>query len=158
MIIVAGVSGSGKSTIGRLLADRLGRRFLDADDLHTPENVAKMNAGVPLNDNDRRPWLDAVGAAAAAHSPCVVACSALKRSHRDRVRIHYPEALTVQLEAPTTEIAERLTERANHFMNPALLASQINTLEQLEKDEVGFIIHAVADPTDLMDNILEQLL
>lgn len=138
LIVVMGVSAAGKSSVGRVLADELGLEFVDADDLHPPANVAKMSAGAPLDDVDRWPWLDAVAARMAA-SPhgVVVACSALRRSYRDRLRAGAPRAVFVHLTGTSELLAERAAARTGHFMPPALLASQLATLEPLGDDELG---------------------
>lgn len=135
-IMVMGVSGSGKSSVGAALALSLGLPFLDADDLHPPENRAKMAAGQPLTDEDRWPWLTAVAAAVEAAGPCVLACSALKRRYRDhlRQRITGPFRI-VHLTGPREVIARRLAARKGHFMPPTLLQSQLEALEPPGPDE-----------------------
>jgi gluconokinase len=142
LIVVMGVSGSGKSTIGARLARRLGLRFLDADDLHPITNVDKMTAGVPLTDDDRWPWLARVGEAMAEASGTgvVVACSALKRSYRDAIRAAAPEAVFVHLDGSRDLLAARLGEREDHFMPAALLDSQLDALEPLGEGERGIRI------------------
>ncbi|MEJ8278540.1 gluconokinase [Pseudonocardia spirodelae] len=139
LVVVMGVSGSGKSTVGAALADALGVPFTDADGLHPAANVAKMESGVPLTDDDRRPWLDAVGAELAGHAGTglVVACSALRRAYRDRLRSHAPATVFVHLCGDRTVLGERITGRSGHFMPPALLDSQLDTLEPLTADEAG---------------------
>ncbi|MFT4151107.1 MAG: gluconokinase [Paracoccaceae bacterium] len=134
-IVVMGVSGAGKSTLGAALAQALHGRFVDADDLHPPANRAKMAAGVPLNDQDRAPWLDRVARELAAGPfPVVVACSALKRSYRDRLRAAGP-LVFVHPAGGRAVLAARLAERQGHFMPPALLDSQLVTLEPPGGDE-----------------------
>ena len=128
-----GVTGVGKTTIGRLLAEDLGWPFLDADDFHPPANVAKMRRGVPLNDADREPWLTALRAAIDARlergESAVLACSALKQSYRDR--LHASEAVRfVHLRGDAALIRERLLARSGHYMDPGLLASQFAALEE----------------------------
>jgi gluconokinase len=146
--VVAGVSGSGKSTVGAALAAHLAVPFLDGDDLHTPANVAKMAAGAPLTDDDREPWLRAVGAWLASCSDGgVIACSALSRAHRDLVRSGCREAWVVQLTGDPTVIAERQASRPGHFMPTSLMASQLALLEPLAPDEPGVILD-VAAPVD----------
>ncbi|KJQ55656.1 gluconokinase [Microbacterium sp. SA39] len=156
-IVVMGVSGVGKTTIGVQLAARLGVDFVDADDLHGPENIAKMSAGIPLVDADRWPWLDLVGAALIAEPGAVVACSALRRSYRDRLRATAPETLFVHLAAAPERVALQAEARAGHFMPPALLQSQIATLEPLEPDERGITVIVDAGPEELVDRIVHSL-
>ena len=127
-IIVAGVSGSGKTTIGMLVAQRLGYQFADADAFHPPENIAKMSAGTPLTDEDRAGWLDTMGAYLAERDHVVLACSALKRAYRDRLRELAGPIRFFVLTADAALLRERLEER-EHFMPPALLDSQLATLE-----------------------------
>ncbi|MBQ2261288.1 MAG: gluconokinase [Loktanella sp.] len=131
-IMVMGVSGCGKSTIGAGLADAIGGIFLDGDDFHPAENVAQMAAGQPLNDAMRWPWLDALGQAvqaARADQPVVFACSALKKSYRDHLRAAVPDLKIAYLEAPRDVVTARLAERQGHYMPPSLLDSQLATLE-----------------------------
>jgi len=128
-----GVSGSGKSTVGRMLAERLGATFLDADDFHPPANVAKMRAGVPLDDADRAPWLDALAAELASPAGRIVlACSALKTAYRDRLRQAAPGLLTIFLHGDPALIRRRMEARGGHFMPSGLLESQLQTLETPE--------------------------
>lgn len=156
-IVVMGPSGSGKSLIGAKIAARAGALFVDADDLHPPANVAKMASGTPLDDADRMPWLDAVGAVLADRAPVVVACSALRRRYRDRLREHAPDAWVVELVVPPDRLAARMDER-EHFMPPALLASQLATLETLSAEERGARIVNDEDPTAVVERILAAAL
>lgn len=126
--IIAGVSGSGKSTVGKLLAERLGCEFADADDFHPPENIAKMKAGIPLDDTDRSGWLEALGHHLASRESIVLACSALKRIYRDRLRELAGKLKFVVLTLDKEELIQRLESR-EHFMPASLLESQIATLE-----------------------------
>lgn len=141
LVVVMGVSGSGKSTVGVALARRLGVPFEDADDLHPPENVAKMSAGHPLDDDDRHPWLESVGAWLAAHPDGgVMSCSALRRRYRDQLRHHAPRVRFLLLDGPEEVIARRQADRPGHFMPASLLRSQLATLEPLQPDEDGIVI------------------
>lgn len=133
-VVVMGVSGSGKTTVGRALAERLGWVFYDGDDYHPAANVAKMASGEPLDDGDRRPWLDRlnrlIAARLAAGQSLVLACSALKRSYRERIRAGNPGVRFVYLKGSEALIARRMSERAGHFMPPELLRSQFEALEE----------------------------
>ncbi len=129
-----GVSGCGKSSLGTALARALALPFTDADDLHPAANRAKMAAGQPLTDNDRWPWLQAVGAVLAAEAG-VVACSALRRTYRDRLRVAAGPVQFLHLVAPREVIAQRLAERQGHFMPVTLLDSQLANLEPLTSGE-----------------------
>lgn len=140
-LVVMGVSGSGKSTIGAALAQRLRVPFADADDFHAPTNIAKMTAGHPLNDADRLPWLDALGTWLAAHpGGAVISCSALKRSYRDRLRSYCPNVEFLHLHGDREVIERRQASRPGHFMPAALLDSQFAALEPLAADERGLLI------------------
>jgi gluconokinase len=143
-IIVMGVSGSGKSTIGALLADRLGIAFIDGDSLHPIENVEKMAGGTPLTDDDRWPWLAVVGetlnAAGAEGRGIAVACSALKRAYRDAILAKAPAARFVHLTGSVEVLASRVEGRSDHFMPTGLLQSQVSTLEPLADEEPGFTV------------------
>jgi len=159
LVVVMGVSGSGKSTIGQLLADRLGVAFIDGDDLHPAANIAKMTAGIPLTDTDRAPWLEAVGDVLEANraSGLVVACSALRRAYRDLIARTAPGVFFVHLDVDATTLADRMTTRPSHFMPVALLTSQLATLEPLQPDEPGTTIPAALTPTALVDELVARL-
>lgn len=138
--MVMGVAAAGKSTVGRALAARLGAAFVDADDLHSEASRAKMQSGTPLDDDDRWPWLDAVGAVLAGPrdaASVVVACSALRQRYRERLRAHAPSTRFVHLDAAPEVLGERARARTGHFMPPELLASQLATLEPLGLGEPG---------------------
>lgn len=141
VLVVMGVSGSGKSTVGAAIAQRLGVPFADADDLHPPANIAKMTAGQALDDHDRHPWLEAIGEWLAAHpGGGVMSCSALKRRYRDQLRHHADRVEFLHLAGSREVIAARQASRPGHFMPASLLTSQFATLEPLEPDEVGVVI------------------
>ncbi|MFT4082894.1 MAG: gluconokinase [Nocardioides sp.] len=140
-LVVMGVSGSGKSTVGAAIAQRLRVPFADADDFHPPENVAKMSAGHALDDHDRYPWLERIGAWLAAHPDgAVISCSALKRKYRDQLRHHAHRVSFLHLAGDREVIARRQASRPGHFMPASLLTSQFQTLEPLEPDEAGVVI------------------
>ena len=150
-IVVMGVSGSGKTTIGRRLAERLGVTFVDADDLHPESNRQKMAGGTPLDDDDRWPWLEAVAQAIRAELDAdrgiVVACSALRRRYRDALRAGTgSEVVFAHLAGPSDLLHARMAARPGHFMPPALLASQLETLEPLDPDEAGTVVSIAEDP------------
>ncbi|APH46807.1 gluconate kinase [Microbacterium sp. 1.5R] len=154
-----GVSAAGKSTVGRLIATNLGAEFLDADDLHPASNRAKMTAGMPLTDDDRMPWLDRVSDELAARSAtgAVIACSALRRVYRDRIRGRVPGVVFVHLHGSDALLAERAAGRTDHFMPPSLLRSQLDTLEMLDADEVGMVVDVGRHPTELARAAVEWL-
>jgi gluconokinase len=135
-----GPSGSGKSAVGAAIAATLGIPFVDGDDLHSAANVEKMLAGSPLDDEDRMPWLDAVGRVLRAAPDIVVACSALARRYRERILQTATDAVFVELAVGTDELRRRM-QRRDHFMPPALLDSQLAAWERLAPDEPGFSLH-----------------
>lgn len=140
-LVVMGVQGSGKSTIGALLAHALSVPFIDGDDLHSEANKELMAAGRPLDDAHRLPWLRAVGAELASHSGgVVIACSALKRSYRDVLRQCCPQVRFVHPHGPIELVASRVASRRHEYMPPGLLTSQYQTLEPLEPDEAGIAL------------------
>jgi carbohydrate kinase (thermoresistant glucokinase family) len=160
-IIVMGVSGSGKSTIGALLAERLGWPFADADGFHPAANVAKMAAGQPLTDEDRWPWLDAIaaqiGASRTAAQPVVVACSALRRAYRERLRAGHSDLIFLHLAGAPEVIATRQAARQGHFMPPSLMASQFATLEDPAAEADAVTVSVSASPHEVVAAALEQL-
>jgi gluconokinase len=154
-IVVMGVSGSGKSTVGKALAQRLRVPFADADDFHPPANIAKMTAGHALDDNDRFPWLEAIGDWLAEHcGGGVMSCSALKRKYRDQLRNHCAQVQFLHLTGSPEVIGRRQASRPGHFMPRSLLASQFDTLEPLQPDEDGVTIDVDQD----IDSIVETYL
>ncbi len=156
-LIVMGVSGSGKSTVGALLAQRLGCPFYDGDDWHPPENVAKMAAGLPLEDDDRRAWLAALaelirhGLASGASG--VVACSALKETYRAALRVDPAQVQFVYLRGDYATIQARMAGRKGHFMQPAMLQSQFDALEEPLD---AWIVDVRLTPERIVDQILAQ--
>lgn len=154
-IVVMGVSGSGKSTVGAVLAQRLRVPFVDADTLHPQANIAKMNGGEPLTDEDRYPWLEAVGEWLAQHrGGGVISCSALKRKYRDQLRARCPEVEFLHLRGSPELIERRQYGRPGDFMPTSLLKSQFDTLEPLGSDERGVVI----DVSENIDAIIETFL
>lgn len=155
-LVVMGVSAVGKSSVAAALADRLGVPWADADELHPPENVAKMASGIPLTDADRWPWLDRVGQvlAAGADTGVIVACSALRRVYRDRLRDAAPSAEFIHLAGEEHVLVARSRAREGHFMPPSLIASQLATLEQLGDDEVGLVVGVDATVTDIVESVV----
>jgi carbohydrate kinase (thermoresistant glucokinase family) len=148
-----GVQGSGKTTVGTLLAERLGVGFVDGDDLHPEHNKKLMAAGTPLTDVERRPWLEAVGARLAAESDAgiVIACSALKRSYRDLLRTFVPDLVIVHPHGPMEVVAERIASRRHEFMPPSLLVSQYEVLQTLQEDEPGVTVDLTLPLEDIVE-------
>lgn len=152
-IVVMGVSGSGKSTAGAALAQRLRVPFADADDFHPPANIAKMTAGHPLDDDDRYPWLEAIGGWLAEHRDGgVMSCSALKRRYRDQLRRHCADVRFLHLSGSPEVITRRQASRPGHFMPTSLLASQFQTLEPLDADEQGITLDVDASIDSIVDD------
>jgi gluconokinase len=156
-LVIMGVSGCGKSSVGAGLAARLGLNYRDGDDLHPPENVAKMRAGMPLTDADRWPWLDRVGQVLLAEAPVIVGCSALKRAYRDRIRTAAGGPVTfVHLAGSQEVIAARMALRQGHYMPLSLLDSQFAALEPPAAEEA--ITVSIDQPLEaLVADILRQL-
>lgn len=162
LVVVMGVSGCGKSSVGRALAERIAAPFLDADDYHSKANVQKMSRGEPLVDSDRWPWLDAVGAALAesAKTPgrAVAACSALRRSYRTRLIAAAGEpVLFVHLDGPRQLLAERMAARAEHFMPTTLLDSQLAALEPPAADEESITVSIGRPVPELVAGIARRI-
>jgi gluconokinase len=161
-LVVMGVSGAGKSTVGKLIAEQLGCPFRDADSFHPKANIEKMSRGQPLTDEDRWPWLQAIAGWIAEHraagTTCVVTCSALKRVYRDIVTHRQSaDVKLVFLKGTSDLIATRLKARKGHFMPPALLKSQFDTLEEPAIDEQAIIVSIDATPEEIARHTLAQL-
>ena len=156
-----GVSGSGKTTIAKGLADRLGWPLLEGDDLHPPSNVAKMHAGTPLTDADRLPWLHAIAAwidaRVAANEPGIVTCSALKHAYREILLDDRAHVRLVYLQGDKALIAKRLADRKGHFMPLSLLDSQFDTLEEPTADEHAIVVHIGGPPDDVVNKVIAAL-
>ncbi|MCD9900142.1 gluconokinase [Streptomyces sp. MT29] len=159
VVVVMGVAGTGKTTIGPLLAAELGVPYAEGDDFHPPANIEKMSAGTPLDDDDRRPWLDAIGEWAHGRAGLggVVAQLALKRSYRDRLRAGAPDALFLHLTGDRALIEERMADRKGHFMPTALLDSQFATLQPLQADEAGVDVDVSGTPTEITQRAVAAL-
>ena len=159
VVVVMGVAGTGKTTIGPLLAARLGVPYAEGDDFHPPANIAKMTAGTPLTDEDRWPWLDAIGGWAHGRAGLggVVSSSALKRSYRDRLRAAAPGVVFVHLTGSRELIEDRMSHRQGHFMPTALLDSQFATLQPLEPDEAGVAVDVAGSPEEIAERAVRAL-
>ncbi|MFJ1864661.1 gluconokinase [Streptomyces sp. NPDC088097] len=160
VIVVMGVAGTGKTTVGRLLAEALGLPYAEGDAFHPAANVAKMSAGVPLDDADRRPWLDAIGEwirHRSGQGGGVVAASCLKRAYRDRLRATAPDAVFVHLSGDRPLIERRMADRKGHFMPPSLLDSQFAALEPLQADETGTAVDVTGTPEEITERALAAL-
>ena len=161
IVIVFGVSGAGKTMIGKLLAEGLGWRFLEADDFHPRANIDKMRRGIPLTDEYRSPWLDSlreqIGKFVEARHDAVLACSALKRVYRERLRVS-DDVRFVFLRGNYAPIENQLRRRRGHFMNPALLRSQFADLDQPRSDEDAVTIELGRTPEELVQEIKTKLL
>lgn len=162
VLLVCGVSGSGKTTIGTLLAKRLGWEYAEADAFHPPANVAKMAAGHPLDDADRQPWLEAIGAfideTTTAGRPAVVSCSALKRAYRDQLREGRPNVRLIFLDAPIDVVRERLKDRRGHFFPAGLLESQFRDLEAPDPEEHVLRVPVGTSPDATPDSVVDRIL
>ena len=160
VIIICGVSGVGKTTIGQLLAQELGWEFYDADDFHSVENIEKMEGGVPLTDEDRQPWLgklhELIEQCLAAGKNAVLACSALKKAYRDCLRVN-DGVKFVFLRGNRRKISEQLQHRHGHFMNPVLLDSQFEDLEEPQPSERALSLELGPSPGDLVELIKTKL-
>ena len=160
VIIICGVAGAGKTTIGQLLAQELAWEFYDADDFHSVANIAKMKSGVALTDEDRQPWLDKlrelIEQCLVARKNAVLACSALKKAYRDRLRVS-EKVKFVFLRGNRNKITEQLQQRREHFMNPALLDSQFEDLEEPQPSERALSLELGRSPRELVELIKTKL-
>ncbi|MGP3965267.1 gluconokinase [Nonomuraea sp. 3N208] len=160
-IVVMGVSGAGKTTVARRISELTGLRFAEADEFHPEANVARMRAGIPLNDADRWPWLrDLAAWMAARHAEgvsTVLACSALKRSYRDVLRQGPPDVEFVHLDGSAELIRDRMTRRTDHYMSAGLLDSQRAILEHLDPDESGIVLEVALSPDELVAVVVARL-
>lgn len=160
-LVVMGVSGSGKTTVATILAERLGWPYAEADDFHPAENVTRMAAGIPLTDEDRLPWLKAISAWIDRHdadgTSTIVTCSALRRVYREILGASMGRVRFVHLDGEREVIGERIAGRRGHFMPASLLPSQFATLEPLEPDEDGVVVPVTGSPHDVADVALREL-
>jgi gluconokinase len=157
-IVVMGVSGCGKSTVARMLSERLGWPVAEGDDFHSTTNKSKMASGTPLTDEDRRPWLESIRDwIDQTPSHAIVTCSSLKRSYRDILRGARGRVRFLHLDGSPTVLGERMAARKGHFMPAALLISQLETLERLGPDEDGAVVDIDADQDEIVDLALERL-
>lgn len=159
VVVVMGVAGTGKTTIGPLVAEALGVPYAEGDDFHPEANVAKMSAGIPLDDADRAPWLDAIGRWAHTRDGLggVVSSSALKRIYRDRLRAAAPGVVFLHLTGDRALIEERMAARRNHFMPTALLDSQFAALQPLQDDEAGVAVDVSGSPEEITERAVAAL-
>ena len=160
LYVVMGVTGSGKSTVGEMLARKLGVDFVEGDDYHSRENVERMASGIPLTDDDRADWLRALAnrirAAKNAGAGVVLTCSALKRLYRDVLRSAAPEVQFIFLKGSRSLIANRIATRQGHFMPPSLIESQLATLEEPVSDEHVWLYEIEWSPEDIVVDILAR--
>ena len=160
-LVVMGVSGCGKSEVGRKLAAHLGYGYAEGDDYHPPENIAKMAAGTPLEDSDRQGWLlllqDLLRKAAKEKRGLVLSCSALKQRYRDVLRAGDPDLAFVHLQGERDLIAQRMAARSEHFMPLSLLDSQFQALEPLGKEESGIVVDIRREPEEMVDDVVQWL-
>lgn len=160
-LVVMGVSGSGKTTVASCLSEHLGWIAAEADEFHSAANIAKMTSGFPLDDDDRQPWLAAIRewmSIQARHGrSTIVTCSALKRRYRDELRQAVGDVHFVHLSGEPGVLRERMKTRSGHFMPPALLASQLATLEPLEAGEPGITVDIMLTPSEIAQDILQRL-
>lgn len=160
VIIICGVAGVGKSTVGQLLAEELHWKFYEADNFHSAANIEKMATGIPLTDEDRQPWLnklrELIERCLAAEENAVLACSALKKAYRDRLRVS-EKVKFVFLRGNREQVTQQLRDRRGHFMNPALLQSQFRDLEEPTRSEAVLTVELVTSARDLVELIKRKL-
>ncbi|UOY03592.1 gluconokinase [Blastococcus sp. PRF04-17] len=160
-VVVMGVSGSGKTTLAEGLVARLGWEFAEGDEFHPPENVAKMRAGIPLDDGDREPWLrslaDWIGEREAAGRSVVVTCSALKRTYRDVLRDGHPSVWFAHVSVDREVLRDRLGRRTGHYMPASLLDSQLALLEPLAEEEPGTTVSGDGTPEAVVEELVARL-
>ena len=151
-----GVAGSGKTSVGKLLSDRTGWNFYDADDFHPAENIAKMSRGIPLNDEDRKPWLlklkNLIDLTISQDKNAILACSALKSSYREILQIHHPEVILIYLQGDYEQILARIQQRKDHFMQAEMLRSQFKILEEPQAD---LVINVALSPEAIVEQIIK---
>ena len=159
LVVVMGVAGSGKTTVGAALATRLRLNYADADAFHDRASVAKMAAGHPLDDDDRSPWLQAIGQWLAEHNETggVASCSALRRRYRDVLRVAAPRVQFLHLDGDLAVVTQRVAGRLDHFMPTSLVCSQLETLERLESDEMGSRLDLSATVDDIVADFTRTL-
>ena len=161
IVVTMGVCGTGKTSVGQIVASRMGWTFIEGDDLHPAASREKMASGTPLTDDDRWPWLDSIAEAMrtihAAGGSAVVACSALRQVYRDRLRLSGAEIIFLHLTGDPSLIRQRMENRRGHFMPPGLLASQLETLEEPTAEEHPIIIDASLPVNAIVDDVLAHL-
>lgn len=158
VIVLMGPMGCGKTTVGRLLSKRLGWRFEDGDDFHPPANVAKMKSGIPLNDDDRLPWLqslrDMIDQSVASEENMILACSALNRKYRVALGVNQESVVSAYLKGSPELLRERVAARTHQYMNKDLLTSQLRTLEEPED---GLIVSIASTPAAAVEDIVQGI-